>query len=49
MALKHFLRAFAVVFGLGLAAASNASVTLALRSVGAHGFQLAQDDATTSV
>ncbi|HEU4855823.1 MAG TPA: TIM-barrel domain-containing protein [Rhodanobacteraceae bacterium] len=49
MALKHFLRAFAVVFGLGLAAASNASVTLALRTVGAHGFQLAQDDATTSV
>ncbi|MDE2055520.1 MAG: glycoside hydrolase family 31 protein, partial [Xanthomonadaceae bacterium] len=50
MSLKHILRGSALVAGLGLVvAAANASVTLELRSVTGRGFELAQDDATTSV
>ena len=42
-------RAFMVLLLAGFVPATHASVTLELRSVGEHGFELAQDDATISV
>ncbi|WIG54783.1 MAG: alpha-xylosidase [Rhodanobacteraceae bacterium] len=41
--------AFMLLWLAGVSAAVHASVTLELRSVGAQGFALAQDDATTTV
>ncbi len=43
------LRAFALILLASTFATAHASVTLELRSVGDRGFELAQDDATTSV
>jgi alpha-glucosidase (family GH31 glycosyl hydrolase) len=42
-------RALTLLLLAGFAVAANASVTLELRNVGGQGFELAQDDGTTSV
>lgn len=46
---RLYALALMVLLLAGFAVAANASVTLELRSVGEQGFDLAQDDATTSI